>query len=90
MPRHGSQTVTCTELHGALGSVDGKVLEIRLHKVTDSEPIYAGFMEKRHGWVGSRGPLAHTDLWDEVRWKLAFLCSGYRHTSHVGVGGPCR
>ena len=63
--------------------------------VTDSELVYKGLTGKcnkwsRHKWVGSRGPLAHVDLWEDLwgQWQLLgdsvdVLCV----PSHVGFTG---
>ena len=50
---------------------------VKLHVVTDNELVYLGSQGKcgkwkQQGWVGSKGPLAHVDLWSELweRWLL--------------------
>ena len=71
------QLMTQAELHGALGVLQKKCPRASLHIYTDSEFLYLGLKGKcekwkRHKWVGSRGPLSHTDLWSELwdRWLL--------------------
>ena len=63
--------------------------------VTDSELVYKGLTGKcnkwsRHKWVGSRGPLAHADLWEDLwgQWQLLGDSVGILWVpSHVGVTG---
>ena len=61
----------------------------------DSELVCVGLQSKcekwvRHKWVGSRGPLAHKDLWTELweRWQLLGDSVEILWVpSHVGVAG---
>ena len=63
--------------------------------VTDSELVYKGLTGKcnkwsRHKWVGSRGPLAHADLWEDLwgQWQLLGDSVDILWVpSHVGVTG---
>ena len=45
---------------------------------------------KRHGWVGSSGPVSHVDLWEEILALLA-VCGHEVHwlqvPSHIGICG---
>ena len=65
------------------------------HIVTDSEIVWAGLQGKcakweRHGWVGSRGALAHRDLWMQLwqSWQLSGDSVSIQWVpSHAGVEG---
>ena len=79
----------------ALCALENKKPAVKLHVVTDSEQLYVGPKGKcgkwrRQGWVGSRGPLAHVDLWS-MRWDRWQLCGDSVTMqwvlSHVGVRG---
>ena len=70
-------TIDRAELYGVPTAVENKMPGVPLHVVTDSEAVYAGLMGKsakweQHGWVGSRGLLAHQDLWELLwcSWQL--------------------
>ena len=75
--------------------MQGKTPGIKLHIVTDSETVWAGLQGKcakweRHGWVGSRGALAHRDLWMQLwqSWQLLGDSVSIQWVpSHEGVEG---
>ena len=78
-----------------LAAVQGKTPGIKLHIVTDSETVWAGLQGKcakweRHAWVGSRGALAHRDLWMQLwqSWQLLGDSVSIQWVpSHAGVEG---
>ena len=68
---------------------------VKLHLVADSELVYLGLRGncgkwEHNGWLGSKGPLAHVDLWS-VLWNQWFLHGDSVSVpwvpSHVGVEG---
>ena len=77
VPSTEKQSIGRAELFGVLTAVENQTPGVPLHVVTDSETVYAGLMGKcakweRHGWVGSRGLLAHRELWEHLwcSWQL--------------------
>ena len=92
---HEKQTITRAELTAALHAVKNKIPGKPLLIVSDSELVCVGLQSKcekwaRHKWVGSRGPLAHADLWTELweRWQLLGDSVEILWVpSHVGVAG---
>ena len=92
---HEKQTITRAELTAALHAIKNKTPGKPLLIVSDSELVCVGLQSKcekwaRHKWVGSRGPLAHKDLWTELweRWQLpADSVEILWVPSHVGVAG---
>ena len=95
VPAHEKQTIGRAELRGVLAAVQGKTPGIKLHIVTDSEIVWAGLQGKcakweRHAWVGSRGALAHRDLWMQLwqSWQLLGDSVSIQWVpSHAGVEG---
>ena len=89
------QSITRAELRAALRAVYHKCPGRPLLVVTDSELVYKGLTGKcnkwsRHKWVGSRGPLAHVDLWEDLwgQWQLLGDSVDVLWVpSHVGVTG---
>ena len=65
------QSIKRAELRAVLHAIHNRQPGKRLHIVTDSVLVYAGLVEKcekwkRHGWRGSRGPLVHVSLWEDL------------------------
>ena len=95
VPAHEKQTIGRAELRGVLAAVQGKTPGVKLHIVTDSEIVWAGLQGKcakweRHAWVGSRGALAHRDLWMQLwqSWQLLGDSVSIQWVpSHAGVEG---
>ena len=83
------------ELRAVLAAVQGKTPGVKLHIVTDSEIVWGGLQGKcakweRHAWVGSRGALAHRDLWMQLwqSWQLLGDSVSIQWVpSHAGVEG---
>ena len=95
VPAPEKQTIGRAELRGVLAAVQGKTPGIKLHIVKDSEIVWAGLQGKcakweRHAWVGSRGALAHRDLWMQLwqSWQLLGDSVSIQWVpSHAGVEG---
>ena len=89
------QSITRAELRAALRAIYHKCPRRPLLVVTDSQLVYKGLTGKcnkwsRHKWVGSRGPLAHVDLWEDLwgQWQLLGDSVDVLWVpSHVGVTG---
>ena len=95
LPVHEKQTITGAKLIAALRAIKDKCPGKPLLVVSDSELVCVGLQSKcakweRHKWVGSRGLLAHKDLWTELWGQWQMLGSTVEILwvpSHVGVVG---
>ena len=93
LPMGERQSITLVELRGALRALQKRCLGILLHVLTGSELVFLELKGncdkwKRRKWVGSCGPLSHTDFWVQLWDSWLLLGDGVGVPwvpSHVGV-----